>query len=101
MYYVLYVLSGAIVAGGLPYFLKGIMGEKHALPFGFPSTAVANVLWGVVSFVLGWALWHYAGVHRNDSHIFRYEVAWGLGALVACVALAYGLANSSMRKSAK
>jgi hypothetical protein len=82
MYYVLYFLAGAIVAGGTPHFLKGLMGEEFPSPFGRPSSATINFLWGTLSLFVAWCLWHYAGLHRDLAHTVRYEFAFGLGLVV-------------------
>lgn len=88
-YYVLYFLAGALVANGVPHFVKGITGEEYQTPFGRPSTAVVNVVWGSFNFLIAWALWHYAGLHRDLAHTVRYEMVFGLGLVLASVMFAY------------
>jgi hypothetical protein len=88
MYYVLYILAGAFTANGVPHFIKGITGEQHQTPFGRPSSAVVNVAWGSLSFLIAWLLWHYAGLHRSLDHTVRYELVFGLAAFLMAVAMA-------------
>lgn len=89
MYYVIYFLVGLFTANGVPHFVKGITGEQHQTPFGKPSMAVVNVAWGSLNFVIAWALWHYAGLHRDLAHTVRYEVVFGIGAFLMALVLAY------------
>ena len=84
-YEILYFLAGLFTANGVPHFIKGVTGEQHRTPFGMSSSAVTNVVWGSINFVVAWAIWHYAGTHRSLTHTFRYEVAFGLGAFLLAV----------------
>jgi hypothetical protein len=95
MYEILYFLAGLFVANGVPHFIKGITGEQHRTPFGNPSSAVTNVIWGSVNFLIGWAIWHYAGTHRSWDHTFRYEVAFGLGAFLLAILTANSWGRTS------
>jgi hypothetical protein len=101
MYEVLYFVSGALIANGIPHYMRGVVGEKFQTPFGRPSSAVVNVVWGTFNFVLGWALWHYAGMHRSHMHTFRYELAFGLGAFVMSLASAYAWSMMAPGKGKK
>ncbi|HUD11175.1 MAG TPA: hypothetical protein VMS08_02090 [Candidatus Saccharimonadia bacterium] len=89
MYYVLYFLAGMFAANGVPHFVKGVVGERHQTPFGQPSSAVVNVIWGTANFVLAWVLWHFAGMHRSLVHTFRYELTFGVGAFLISLMLAH------------
>jgi len=100
MYYVLYLLAGAFAANGVPHFVKGIVGEKHQTPFGRPSSAVVNVVWGTANFVLAWVLWRFAGLHRSLDHTVRYELMFGVGAFLVSLGLAYAWSRPQS-KSAK
>ena len=94
----MYFLSGLLIANGFPHFIKGVAGEKHQTPFGQPSDAVTNVVWGSLNFVLAWALWHYAGLYRDLTHTFRYEVVFGLGIFLMAVLLAKVWSQSNKAK---
>ncbi|HUD06260.1 MAG TPA: hypothetical protein VMR34_00035 [Candidatus Saccharimonadales bacterium] len=84
--YILYVVAGIIAANGIPHFLKGITGEKHMTPFGESSSAVSNVLWGVLNFVVAIVILHYLAI--NNHHVIRESILFGVGALVISLILA-------------
>ena len=94
MYYVLYAIAGIFAAYGIPYFIKGITGQQQATPLG-NSSAVVNVVWGSASFVIAWAAWHYAGLHRSLDHTVRYELVFVVAAFVVAVMLANSLSQKS------
>jgi hypothetical protein len=86
MHVFLFFLAGLIAANGVPYFVKGITGEKHQTPFGDPSSAVVNVLWGSLNFAVAFALWRYGKV--DTGHLYRYAFAFGVGGVLTAVLLA-------------
>ena len=79
-------LAGVLGANGVPSFVKGIMGQKHQTPFGRPSSALVNVIWGWANFVVAFLLLFYADVH---PHLLRAFAMFGLGALIISLLLAY------------
>lgn len=87
--YVGYLFAGAFIANGLPHFLQGICGNKFQTPFARPSgvgesSAVVNVLWGWLNFVIGGAL---------ISYVFPFPGPGGLAvAALGALALALGTA---------
>jgi hypothetical protein len=42
----LFFFAGAVVANGIPHFVKGTIGNRHQTPFNKPSSAPVNTLWG-------------------------------------------------------
>ncbi len=59
--YLAHFVAGAFLANGVPHFVQGICGNKFQTPFASPrgvgkSSAVINVLWGFLNFVIGGAL---------------------------------------------
>jgi hypothetical protein len=59
--YVLHFIAGAVLANGVPHFVQGICGNKFQTPFARPcgvgeSSALVNVIWGWVNFVIAGAL---------------------------------------------
>lgn len=60
MSYVLLFLLGFFAANGVPHFVKGITGERHMTPFGKPSSAQVNVLWGTANFYVAFWMWYWA-----------------------------------------
>jgi uncharacterized membrane protein len=86
--YVYSFLAGLIGANGVPHFIKGITGKKHQTPFGRPSSAVINVIWGWVNFVVACLLLFYAHP-RARHHELRSFGLVAIGALITAVMLAY------------
>lgn len=66
--------AGALMTNGLPHFVKGITGQTHMTPFGQPSSALTNVIWGWLNFVVGGTLW---GSLSSEYH--------GIGIMAACL----------------
>jgi hypothetical protein len=60
-YYLAHFFAGAFLANGVPHFVQGICGNKFQTPFASPrgigvSSAIVNVMWGFVNFVIGGVL---------------------------------------------
>jgi hypothetical protein len=83
--YVYSFVAGVLGANGVPHFVKGIMGQKHQTPFGGGSSAVANVGWGWVNFVVAAGFLYEADVHR---HLIRAAGMVAIGALLMALLLA-------------
>ncbi len=84
--YVYSFLAGVIGANGVPHFVKGISGEKFQTPFGKSSSAVVNVVWGWLNFVVAGLLLYFGNVHQHLLRAFSLVV---IGALVIALVLAY------------
>jgi len=59
--YLAYFFAGVFLANGIPHFIHGISGKKFRTPFARTagkgeSSPVVNVIWGVVNFLIGYAL---------------------------------------------
>jgi hypothetical protein len=59
--YLAYFFAGAFLANGIPHFIHGISGKRFPTPFAKSmskgkSSPVVNVIWGVVNFLIGYAL---------------------------------------------
>ena len=59
--YLAYFLAGVFLANGVPHFVHGISGKKFQSPFASPpavgeSSPLVNVIWGLVNFIIGYAL---------------------------------------------
>lgn len=83
--YVYSFLAGLIGANGVPSFVKGIIGKKHQTPFGKSSSAVINVIWGWVNFVVAGFLVYYAHPRAHELRSFGLVA---IGALVTGLLLA-------------
>lgn len=60
-YYVAHFFAGAFLANGVPHFVQGACGNKFQTPFASPpgvgeSSAIVNVIWGWVNFVIAGGL---------------------------------------------
>jgi hypothetical protein len=84
--YVYSFLAGIFGANGIPHFVKGITGQKHQTPFGRPSSAIVNVLWGWVNFAIAGLLLFFGQIH---PHILRAFTLTAVGGLLMALLLAY------------
>jgi hypothetical protein len=92
LHYMAYFLAGALLANGVPHFVKGICGEKFETPIALwrgekQSAPWINVAWGWVNFAIGAALLHYFTPVRIPAPIEPCITA-SLGALASAVYLA-------------
>jgi hypothetical protein len=91
-FYLAHFLAGAFLANGVPHFVHGISGNKFQTPFASPrgvgeSSAIVNVLWGSLNFIIGGALLSY--FFPPPPVALGGCVAIALGALAAALWLAY------------
>ena len=90
--YLAYFVAGLFLANGVPHFVNGISGNKFQTPFAKPpgvgeSSALVNVIWGFVNFIIGYALISGFGDFTGG---FTLDVLMvGLGALVAALWLGW------------
>jgi hypothetical protein len=89
--YLAYLLAGVLLANSVPHFVYGITGRRFQSPFALPpgvgeSSAVVNVVWGLVSFFAGYAL--IFGVGEFAIGLTRSALMVGIGAAVAAIGLA-------------
>src|SRR5579864_4900609 len=85
---ILGLLAGFFFVGGLPHFIKGVMGKSYPMPFGSMESATASVVWGWLNWVVAVLLWHVAPMHSHPRAAF---VAVAIGVLVT------GLLMSNMK----
>ena len=86
MAYLLFFLAGLFGANGIPHFVNGITGQQHMTPFGKPSSAVVNVIWGITNFMLA-TVFFYGAAGQDYEHVWAV-VAGFVGALFTSVSLA-------------
>jgi hypothetical protein len=79
-------LAGMFAANGIPHFVKGGMGQKHQTPFGKGSSALINVCWGWINFVIAAILLHFAHIW---AHEYRAVVLFAIGTFVMTLFNAY------------
>ena len=90
--YIAYFFAGCFLANGVPHFVHGISGERFVTPFASPigvgeSSALVNVIWGLVSFLIGYVL-----VFRVGQFAFGFNpgvLMVGLGIVITSVFLAW------------
>lgn len=90
--YLAYFVAGVFLANGVPHFVNGISGRRFQSPFAKPpgvgeSSALVNVIWGLVNFVIGFMLVRGVGDFRCGFTLDILMV--GLGTVVAAVGLAW------------
>jgi hypothetical protein len=59
--YAAYVFAGAFLTNSIPHFVQGVCGNRFQSPFASPSgigesSAIVNVVWGWLNFVVGGGL---------------------------------------------
>ena len=99
-FYLAYFIAGLFLANGVPHFVNGISGRKFRSPFASPpavgeSSAVVNVIWGMVNFIIGYLL--ISGVGRFCLGFSLDVLMVFLGAIIAALGLAWSF--SRVRKS--
>jgi hypothetical protein len=89
--YLAYFFAGIFLANGVPHFVQGISGKKFQSPFASPpavgeSSPLVNVIWGLVNFIIGYAL-----IYGVGDFTFGFTTAIlvaGLGAIITSMGLA-------------
>ncbi len=86
-----YFFAGGFLTNGIPHFIHGISGKKFPTPFSRPmvkgeSSPVLNVIWGVVNFLIGYAL--VFGVGKFQFGFSLDTLMLILGGVVVSVVLA-------------
>ena len=76
--YIYSFLAGLLGANGIPHFVKGVTGERHQTPFGRSSSAVINVAWGWVNFVVAGLFLYYGHIHPHRLRAFVLVSVGGL-----------------------
>jgi hypothetical protein len=89
--YIAFFFAGAFIANGVPHFVQGVSGKKFPTPFASPpgrgeSSPMVNVVWGLVNFLIGYALLF--GVEGFVLGLNRTGVTPALGALCTSIGLA-------------
>ena len=79
------LLAGILFSFGLPHLVRGAAGKKFMTPFGQNRSAVENVLWGWVFWVVAVLLWHVAPMAFHPRAAF---VSASAGVLVGALVMA-------------
>lgn len=91
--YVGYFFAGAFLANTIPHLVQGISGREFRTPFGNPSSALLNGIWGLVNLAVGVTLLTALGGFE-----FKFNGKLGVTALGFAV-MTLTLANTSSRKA--
>ncbi|MFA5079558.1 MAG: hypothetical protein WC541_08760 [Dehalococcoidia bacterium] len=94
--YLACIAGGGFLVNGVPHFVAGISGRKFHSPFASPpvkglSSAVVNVIWGLVNFIIAFVLLKWAGA--CDMGYDWKTLAFAIGAVVTSISLAVVLAR--------
>ena len=89
--YLVYFFAGGFLVNGIPHFIHGISGKEFRTPFSKPmatgtSSPVLNIVWGVVNFLVGYALVFSVGQFRLGFTLDALLLI--LGGIVMSVVLA-------------
>ena len=98
--YLAYFFAGGFLSNGIPHFIHGISGKKFRTPFSRPMTTgesspVLNVIWGMVNFLIGYAL--VFGVGQFELGFSLAALMLILGGIVMSVVLALILTRMQKR----
>ncbi len=93
--YVYSFVAGLLAANGVPHFVKGITAQKFQTPFGASSSAVINVFWGWINFVVAALLIYFGHVH---AHLLRAFTLTAIGSLAMSLLLAYSWSKKTASK---
>ena len=89
--------GGAFFVNGIPHFVHGISGQKFTSPFAKPpgkgdSSAVVNVLWGSINFVIAYLL--LCAVVTIDLHDAVQKIVAASGGLAMALILAFNFSRT-------
>ena len=89
-FYLAQLVSGLVLANGVPHFVRGISGERFQSPFASPrgvgeSSPFVNVVWGFANLAAGFAL--LGAFAPVGPEALAGWIAVGAGVLLAGVAM--------------
>ncbi len=91
-------LAGMFITNGVPHFVSGIRGDKHMTPLAKDSSAMVNVVWAYVNFVIGIWLFKASGASLNDIFMLdTYSIVFILGSFFMGVSAAWLFSNPNAR----
>ena len=91
--YLFNFFAGALFANGIPHFIHGISGKKFRTPFAKPggeSSPVINVVWGVVNFLVGYALLFGIGNFVLGFNRSAQMIALGFVVMAVLLSISFG-----------
>lgn len=93
--YIYSFIAGIFATFGVPHFVRGVTGERYNGIFSKSISAIENIVWGWVSFVIAAILLHFS---HPWGHLYRAAGLFGIAVLITAVVLAY---VGESRKSSK
>jgi len=95
---VLAFLAGAFITNSIPHIVSGIIGNKHMTPFAKESSALVNIGWGYVNFVLGAFIFSLSERSLVSVLSFdNYSIAFLLGSFFMAIASAFLFSNPNAK----
>jgi hypothetical protein len=90
-------IAGAFVANAVPHVVSGIAGNSHMTPLSRNSSALVNVVWGYLNWVVGFWLFNYSGGNLGNLVSFdSYSLSFWLGSFVLALTAAWMFSNPKM-----
>jgi uncharacterized membrane protein len=86
--------AGIFLFNAIPHLVQGICGKRHMTPFSPLSSALVNVVWGLINIVLGVLI---VKVWRPVDESVLWCAAFLLGGVVISVYLAIFWSNPDAR----
>lgn len=93
--YIFSFLAGIFATLGVPHFVRGVTGKRYNGIFSKSVSAVENVIWGWVSFVVAAFLLHFS---HPWAHLYRASGLFGVAVLITAIVLAI---TGESRKASK
>ena len=91
---VLAFLAGMFLTNGVPHFVSGIAGKSHMTPLAKDSSALVNVVWAYINFLLGLWLVSLSGGKLGELVSFdAFALSFWVGSLFMAVADAKMFSN--------
>jgi hypothetical protein len=99
-YYAAHFFAGAFLANGVPHFVQGICGNRFQTPFASPpgvgeSSAIVNVIWGFINFIIAAVLVRYFFVTPPRPPGLAVVSALGVLLMALLLAWRFGKVRSS------
>ena len=95
---VLIFIAGMLLTNGVPHFVSGIAGKSHMTPLAKDSSALVNVAWAFLNFVIGIWLLNYSGGNLNEAvSLNSYSLSFLAGAFFMALSDAWLFSNPNAR----
>jgi hypothetical protein len=83
-------IAGMLLTNGVPHFVSGIMGKSHMTPLTKDSSALVNVVWAFINFVIGVWVFNYSGGNLATILSFdNYSLSFWIGSFALSLTAAW------------